>query len=1466
MHRFFHKTKEPFRTEMNRFEKFFLVFIVISMTYLPKGTCRAMGDSVRHPHRMAARIHALHDRILDEGRTVETLTMDDMASLPVGIVRDIGGQKFIIAIDGARFTPKGAFFDAYISLPLPFSNKKMAFAAKDIAIHPGGLAASTDTKLTLVEDSRHRLNKNIELVLPGSPYGEFNYVAWDCSGFKEVNLKGVFEFDRNMIVPDRGNGKVTATFETVTADPGNIMASVSISPFRLTKLKDLSFEVQRATVDYSDLTGPPGMAFPDTYRNEFDGNMELWQGFFLESATVRLPEELSPRTGRKSIGIRNMLIDNSGVTGAFGAGNLFGREDGSLNGWPFSIDSLGIVLERNRLKGGAFKGSLQVPLFDGDSPMEYEALISQRNGETDYLFAVTPGRELNASVLAAKIQLDRASTIIIEKKNGKLMPSAILHGKASINAGTKLSVNELEFQDLHLITEKPYILSGVWALRGKGQQRAANFPISINNVTFVHDQQRMALNFEAALALMDREDKGFGATTKISVKGKIEETRVGSGELAVNTQQWKYDKTTIDDIYINAKDGAYELEGKLSLYDEDPVYGNGFRGQVKAWFQPGIGVDAIAQFGNVEGLRYWYADAAVRLPNGAPISPGIAFYGFGGGMYYHMSMQKFDERELANATASGQSGLQVGASASGLQYVPGGSTGLGFRAGVTLGTHPSPTPFNGDASFEIAFNRHGGAKYIIFRGEGFFMQPIGNRSSKAPLYADLMVSYDFNNRSLHANLDTYVNMGLVKGIHKDGLAGSAVMHFSPETWYIHIGTPDRRIGLNFLGLVKTGAYFMVGKEIPGMPTPPETVSEILGGEDLDFMRDENALGSGAGIAFGSSMEIDTGKQNFLIFYGQFGAGLGFDIMLKNYGNASCAGRSGPLGINGWYASGQAWAYVHGRIGIKVNLKFVAGEFDILSIGAAAVLQAKLPNPIYMQGMVGGHFDILGGLVKGHCKFKLRIGEECEIIGASSVTGVKAIAELKPTEGSGEVSVFTAPQAAFNLAVGREFEMLNNEGQYRSYRVKLDHFKVFHKGRELKGDIEFNGDRDVAIFNAFEILPPNEKLEAEIKITWEEKKNGRWIALSANGKVESETERTGFRTGEAPKNIPENNVAFAYPVPRQYNFLKREHPTGYMKLKMGQSYLFRSGGNGQAWKFAARFTAVGLPEVTEVPLSYDAGKAMLAYDIPRDLRNERAYTLELIKLPMGNRDIDANVRSDSTTVAMGGGSVSVASNSIEGTLTLGEDRLLHTTRFRTSRYDNFGEKLNAARGHRDLAAIVPVWNILKMGHSFTADELFDRTELSGWRELPGLVQVEALPDNKWFSDHIDPVLYADYPLNGTVRIGDWRAEQPAGVPPLKGAVSILQDEASRVLEEGDGTGALPSMGGKSYLSYDMEYYTYMDHVELRDKAYGLWLANRGGTRVPGNYVNIMKGRYNIRMTYTLPGLNRVTTQRIFTIKR
>src|SRR5690606_4940496 len=386
------------------------------------------------------------------------------------------------------------------------------------------------------------------------------------------------------------------------------------------------------------------------------------------------------------------------------------------------------------------------------------------------------------------------------------------------------------------------------------------------------------------------------------------------------------------------------------------------------------------------------------------------------------------------------------------------------------------------ADFEIEFNRSGGVNRLGFYGEGQVMKafdfanPVAEMTDKLSsmvnnemvkgvmdskvgksfldkateeyepeivgegvITAKVAIEFDFVNESFHSTLDVYVNVGsVITGRASKGRAGWGVAHIDPDQWYVYMGTPDDRLGLRFsLGPLnmETGGYFMIGDNLPGSPPPPPIVANILGvdAESLNYMRDENALASGKGFAFGHDFSVDTGDLRFLMFYARFQAGGGFDVMLKDYGDAECSNTGSEVGINGWYANGQAYAYLQGELGIRIKLFFVKKKISIIRGGAAVLLQVKAPNPIWMKGYVGGHYSLLGGMVSGRFRFKLTLGEECEFVDDTPLGGIKVIASITPEENENEVDVFATPQATFTVKVNKPFVIPEDEGDM-TYKV------------------------------------------------------------------------------------------------------------------------------------------------------------------------------------------------------------------------------------------------------------------------------------------------------------------------------------------------------------------------------------------------------------------------------------------------
>jgi hypothetical protein len=1426
-------------------------------------------------------ISSLCKDIEEKGRLVNTLTEDDFTKLPVGIAREVGGTTLVIAIDSAVWTPKGWFFNAYTSITLPGTTKPVAFAARNIAFNKTGFAASTQIRLMLAAPQRFDVSTNMDINLPADGH---NYVEFNCDGFKAINLKGEFIFYRGFLVPDEDAGlnEVTATFEINTGDLNNILASVSITPFKINGLDELSFEVRNATVDYSDIVNPSGFSFPQDYQQAYGDDIKLWRGFFLQDVIIRLTGITDDSDRVPTIGAHNLIIDDMGVSGLFTADNLAALKDASASGWPLTVEHLHVQLMFNRVKGGGLGGNITLP-FLGDDPVAFDASVEQSGKYINYRFSVaTPEEKKFNTPFNAKVHIKKGSVISIEKINKKLTPSAVLHGSMTFEQ-SMLSVKDIKFQNLTLTTRKPFITGGEFSIITTKQDKSVGFPIHIDSITLKIYQGLFGIGFGVTLNFMNSEDKSFSASTHIQALVKLEEKEEtytdAEGTVATRTHhKWKFDKIKVNTVELNCETQAFKLKGSLSIYDDDPVYGDGFSGNLNFSIDPVLkkGVKVNAYFGSKDSYRYWHLDAYVPIGS-IPIYPPVLYMtGIMGGASYHMVRKQnfsmdFSKLNVPSAAPTGDEALV---------YIPDEKTGLAFMAGITLSVVREEL-VNGDIKLEIAFNKNGGLRYVQFDGSAFILSALADRERstggsvpKAPIYVNMSMIYDNENDMFHANSRTYINLfGVLTGVGPGGLVGEAVMHFDKKDWYIYVGRPSQMFGIQILSLASVQTYFMTGTRIEDLPLPPMEVREIFEGIDLRLMRDELSTKGGKGLAAGFHFRVAfDSKDKVRPFYIQVAVGAGSDMMLRDYGNAQCEGREGKVGINGWYASGQAYVFLQGRVGIRVKKR----SFEILSLGAAALLQATLPNPAWMRGMIGGHYSVLGGLVKGKFNLKMVIGEQCEIINyGEELDDIKIIADLKPDESTGETSVFSAPQVSFNTPINTQFSMVDARDNLNDYRIQLKEFLVSKDGNTINATLEWNENKDVAVLHTSEILPPQSTLKVLAKVYWEKKSdNGLWEAMKeeTGGPVYYETKEATFKTGEAPPFIPEENVAYSYPVKNQYNLYLNESNQGYVKLTSGQDYLFKTQTeDGVTWSFIARFEDKKKGSVTEVPLSYEATKANAAFEIPASLSRQAVYTLTFIKRPVIKGGVDTNVKRSEVTKTDGDGNeTSVASNTLEGTITQDVEKEIYSTAFRTSQFGKFEEKIALLEGGNDLHDIAVGMTAIIFKRS-TLKETFDDIELRGKDEKTPLIQITATADNPWMKDHIAPIIYDSYPVNEDMKL-EWRDPAELGVKPLKGVVLVNEGEEKYKLSDANVTaGFAPAKSGTVYLGYFVSYYAIHDYSELLNKA-GAVIANNANppagvkTILAGKYWDLIKGySYPVEITYTLPGATQPSFKKQVTIK-
>jgi hypothetical protein len=1444
-------------------------------------------------------INALCKDVLENGKTTDRLTEKDFADLPVGIARQIGNGTYVIAIDSAYRADKGGwFFSAYASIKFPGTTKPIAFAAKNIGFTKGGLTSTTQIKLLLASPQEIPLNESVSLVLPADGH---NFIEFDCSGFKSVNLKGNFIFSDGLLKPDteiaKGATTVTAGFEINTADLNNIMTTVNITPFKISGLDDVSFEVRNAVVDYSDIVNPSGFIFPQGYQQAYGDDIKLWRGFYLQDLIVRVNVVSDSTASKKgfSIDAHNLLIDDLGVSGTFTATNPLPIKDGSADGWPFSIDELSVTLQLNKIKGGGLKGKLGVP-FLGDDPAPYTAQVEQGVHGMNYRFSLeTTEAKVYNTPFSAKIRLDKGSIIILEKKeNGSLIPSAVLNGALSTDGDVK--TDKIRFEKLTLTSKKPYVLGGEFSMVGSGQSSGAGFPISINNIKLKIYPGQIGIGFDVALNLGNSSsstdgsnkdsEKSFSASTNLEILVKMEEKQItipASGEIAQHTQnkqEWKFDRVKVNQIKLACHTQAFTLDGTLDFYKEDPVYGNGFHGAIQfcipSVLKDGVKVNAYfgTKQGSAETFRYWHLDAYVPVGKIMIYPPALFLTGIMGGASYRMVRQQPLVPDFSKLGEGSAANISTGSSNEAMVYIPDETAGISFLAGITM-VIANDNAINADIMFEVAFNRGGGLKYVQFNGSAFFMSPSASRdkSANAPkgmIYASMSMLYDNDNKVFHSNLKTYVNIaGIITGSGPNFLVGEAVIHIDQHDWYTYVGRPSQMFGVTILGAITAQTYFMVGTKIENLPLPPPEVREIFGDIDLSLMRDDMASAGGKGFAAGVHLKVAFDSKNKLRpFYVMFAIGGGTDVMVRNYGNVQCVGHSGRIGVNGWYASGQAYVFLLGKVGLRVKRK----SFDIVSVGLAALLQAKLPNPAWMRGMLAGRYSVLGGLVKGKFNLKFEVGEECEMLNqGSEIEDIVVIAALKPDNNGTDVSVFTAPQASFNTAIDTDFTMMDLNDNLNSYRIKLDEFVVKNGSTNIQGTIQWNDAKDVAILKTREILPPQSNLKISAKIHWERKvSGGSWEVMKTDNQVFYEVKESSFTTGTAPNFIPEENVSYSYPITHQYNLHVKESGDGYVKLEYGQEYLFRATEGGTTWSYTARFKdAKG--KISEVPLSYNAGATTANFSIPSTLEKESIYTLTFIKRPQQGTSIDQNVqRSEVKQNAGDENEMSVQSNTLSGTITQDVEKEIYSQAFRTSKFSTFNEKWTSLGNGNDLFDVA-TGNVAVIGKRSNTLETFDEYELVGKKNVQPLVQVSASPENTWLKNIIFPLMYDLYPYDADIKI-EWRNPDQLGVKPLKGVKLTNNMDLFKLTDDNVTAGIAPSKSGNVLIGYYLSYYTYWDYSELLNKVSAKYLDN-WSSRPAGvkkllsatGYTDLLEGYYPVDVVYTLPGTNKVTFKSQILIK-
>ncbi len=1192
--------------------------------------------------------------------------------LPLGIDKQIMGSPVTIEITALKINATQAVMDAATIINTPDDNvvSRIALGARNVCVNPTDLCG--DAKLFLAEDVTL---PTLNLTLKGAANpGGGTYIVFDKTGFKNLQIVGAITFPTSLIV--KKWDKASQVTATITANTQNgwsdWMAQVSIDPFSITGNNDFGFTlVGSATYDHSDVQNPAGLP---TITEKPELATPQWHGFFMPQLTIDLPAALKNGDGTNiTTAVQNLIIDNNGVSGSLTANNILQIGNGSLGGWYYSIDDINLSIVNNGFKNGGMDGKLVLPVSDmshQNAELDYHSTLSEstNNSGVQFQFVIAPKSNLDFALWVATAQIDQTSNITVSAGAGSDFSAvATLNGHLSITAQLPVvgAVNfaQVKFEQLKLETSAPYLDFGNSSFSLASPQHSIgghleandatpdkpvvddgsmdDFPVTINNISPYFSSGDVGLKFTMNLQLSDIAALPDASTT-LSIYGKF---KMDNGRPKFYFDPG--DAVQLDQITVKGSLGALTIDGVVDFYYNDATYGNGFKGSVKATFPAiDIGVASTVQFGSVGGYKYWYVDAMIDLGQAGIVlgNTGMSIFGFGGGAYYHMKQSVTLPGASSISTKTPDANAAPGASVTGISYKPDVNTALGLKATILFGVNARPV-FNADATLGIEFAGSGGISDMNFVGNGRMLDV----PPKPAVTMTVQANYDFANNifmaSLSANMDyPPLNSPLDLQGH-----GTIQVYFGPGpkpfgNYYIKFGLPEpenARITFPYEFLNNNQFYMEAGNyQIDPMPPLPADIITVLQKSGVNtsiFSRaNDPDISSGAGFIFGASAGFKYQGQ-FAIFKADFGATIGFDIALKQYGqdaNISCSNGQTTIGYGGWYATGQIYAGIWGSIDISTDF---FGDINILDVGAGAALQAGLPNPTYVTGAIGGYYSVLDGAISGSLHYEFTMGEPCTI-SKDVLSGFKLISDVNPVDGSTDMEVTTAPAVAFNFNLtdndNVSFSIMQHiDGKpdtRRDFRFNQNCVNATLHDNTNNADIAVtaseSSDRTGMTFVPNETLAKSSQHVLNVTARLDELVAGVWqpalYSTGANaGKPFQDTRAITFTTNKGLDSIPESMVEYTYPLKWQRFFMPDEASTtafgtGNAIIKLDQVINPASlDMNGPDQGYTQSFYAKIVPNggiATTIPFSLTADQSgKINFELPPGLNPNTVYAIQFI---------------------------------------------------------------------------------------------------------------------------------------------------------------------------------------------------------------------------------------------------------------
>lgn len=1288
-----------------------------------------------------------------------------------------GGHS--LAITKVRFTPTFAQFSAVGVIDLPsFTGTVTPLAvgaanicfSKDDLCQEGKLFLASDFGVDLASDPGYELKLLKGNADPDDDAGTF--LTFDTSGIKIFHLEADYDLPADKIVrADNQPGPVKLHFEATMDSIADWMFTAVAPDFQLKDNKDFTFLPDTVYIDLTEARNPPAFNDPNLYNGEYAD--PTWTGVYCKQLAVKALNPLNQSPNPTQLGIQNLFIDSTGLSVNVFGKNLINLTEGQVESFNFSVDTLFAEIRHNSFTHAGFAGGMLFNIagreYDAGGYIKVGAgseakknlvvfscliqSVPNQNGQgthLDYEFSMQPKDDLNVPLWYFTLQIDQSSHVLVKsKQNGDFYAEAVLNGVFGVqmdNMITGSGIAGITFQGMGLKSESPYFMMGNFGTTlggnnaqggGKGdnqqsavpgQQNAAgdgddggmlgDFPIQLNSVDFVQDAQgHPGMSFDLSLNLSDMASVLPNATTQFSIYGRLDFV---NGEIHP-----EFDHFELNKICIEGNISAVHLAGCIYFFNNHNVYGNGFLGNLKVSFPPGMEVSATVQFGNKSGMNYWYTDAMLILPEGSgiPIFSGIELFGLGGGAYYHMKrtpgILNYKYSQSSNYDPDPNAVPLPGSSPGGYAYVPDAGILFGIKAKIYVGTQGDRDACNADVQLEINFTPSGGLGQINLDGAVRFVSD--DQMEKGAIKGELHAQYDNTTKIFQTNAGIELDFDIVtaKGgfdMYSDGKNGN---------WHMRFGRPipNEWVNITIAGFLTFETYFEAGNfEIDPMPAPPAFISKLVNGSLAQSASERSKLGADAAftIIHGGRFGFDE-EGSFLCFFAKLQAGAGYDLALRKV-TAGCDGNpenAHLVGIDGWYATGQAYAGIVGQVGIEADFGIAKGKFIIAEMGIGTIIQAGFLNPTWVDGAVGGYYSLFDGAIHGKFDYEFSLGQKCEIDDPDPLETMKLVTDIYPADGSKNVDVMSVPGAATVLQMDRYKEIHLEQqlagGSTKHYLFRFDKEQVTAELHKKNGD---NVPLEAAVESTdhyglawkpvstldrqtdFELHIVAQVEECQGLVTYDSTNKvgscttGNWANAKRDGKEFKEEHLIKFKTNNGLDSIPEELVEYTIPYKQERSFVWQNETQPSLKMAQGfNPNSYNIGPPGVALEYQARFIPMDNKNAVQTsPVNLGTGDTLLLTNWPGQLMPGTYYSLQFTAswkdAPKGAPANAINTGDLGAFTAAGADVVHTIHdttnylimqqrNLLENKLMLPKNTAkLYEVRFKTSRYPNITAKLQA----------------------------------------------------------------------------------------------------------------------------------------------------------------------------------------------